>query len=34
VNVALHSILTMVRGVAADLGFAPSYTPGIPKGRR
>ena len=32
VNVHLHSILTMVRGVAADLGFAPSYTPGIPKG--
>ncbi|KAI3603832.1 hypothetical protein D8I24_2769 (plasmid) [Cupriavidus necator H850] len=32
VNVHSHSILTMVRGVAADLGFAPSYTPGIPKG--
>lgn len=32
VNTHLHSILTMVRGVAADLGFAPSYTPGIPKG--
>lgn len=32
VNVHNHSILTMVRGVAADLGFAPSYTPGIPKG--
>lgn len=32
VNPHLHSILTMVRGVAADLGFAPSYTPGIPKG--
>lgn len=32
VNVHTHSILTMVRGVAADLGFAPSYTPGIPKG--
>jgi 5-methylthioadenosine/S-adenosylhomocysteine deaminase len=24
----------MVRGVAADVGFAPSYTPGIPKGTR
>lgn len=34
VNVHTHSILTMVRGVAADLGFAPSYTPGIPKGTR
>jgi 5-methylthioadenosine/S-adenosylhomocysteine deaminase len=32
VNPHMHSILTMVRGVAADLGFAPSYTPGIPKG--
>lgn len=32
INVHTHSILTMVRGVAADLGFAPSYTPGIPKG--
>jgi 5-methylthioadenosine/S-adenosylhomocysteine deaminase len=32
VNPHTHAILTMVRGVAADLGFAPSYTPGIPKG--
>jgi len=32
VNVHTHSVLTMVRGVAADIGFAPSYTPGIPKG--
>jgi len=32
VNVHSHAILSMVRGVAADLGFAPSYTPGIPKG--
>ena len=32
VNTHMHAILTMVRGVAADLGFAPSYTPGIPKG--
>ena len=32
VNTHLHAILVMVRGVAADLGFAPSYTPGIPKG--
>ncbi len=32
VNLHNHAILTMVRGVAADLGFAPSYTPGIPKG--
>jgi 5-methylthioadenosine/S-adenosylhomocysteine deaminase len=32
VNTHTHSMLTMVRGVAADAGFAPSYTPGIPKG--
>jgi len=32
VNPHTHSILDMVRGVAADAGFAPSYTPGIPKG--
>ena len=30
INVHTHSPLTMVRGVAADLGFAPSYTKGIP----
>lgn len=30
INIHLHSALTMVRGVAADLGFAPSYTRGIP----
>jgi len=32
VNVHTHAILTLVRGVASDAGFAPSYTPGIPKG--
>jgi 5-methylthioadenosine/S-adenosylhomocysteine deaminase len=32
VNSHLHSALTMVRGVAFDVGFAPSYTPGIPNG--
>ena len=32
VNPHTHSMLSMVCGVAADLGFAPSYTPGIPKG--
>jgi 5-methylthioadenosine/S-adenosylhomocysteine deaminase len=30
VNAHTHSALSMVRGVAADLGFAPSYTKGIP----
>src|ERR1700694_5041988 len=31
-NTHPHAILTMVRGVAEDLGFAPAYTPGIPQG--
>jgi 5-methylthioadenosine/S-adenosylhomocysteine deaminase len=30
VNAHVHSGLSMVRGVAEDLGTAPSYTPGIP----
>jgi 5-methylthioadenosine/S-adenosylhomocysteine deaminase len=32
VNVHTHTVLSMVRGVAEDLGFAPAYTPGIPQG--
>lgn len=32
VNVHTHAILSMVRGVAEDLGFAPAYTPGVPHG--
>lgn len=32
VNVHTHAVLTMVRGIAEDLGFAPAYTPGIPQG--
>ena len=32
-NVHTHAVLTMVRGVAEDLGFAPAYTLGIPQGR-
>jgi 5-methylthioadenosine/S-adenosylhomocysteine deaminase len=32
INVHTHAILTMVRGVAEDLGFAPAYTPGVPHG--
>ncbi len=32
VNIHTHTILTMVRGMAEDLGFAPAYTPGIPQG--
>jgi 5-methylthioadenosine/S-adenosylhomocysteine deaminase len=32
VNVHTHAILTMARGMAEDMGFAPAYTPGVPKG--
>ena len=32
VNIHTHMILTMVRGVAEDMGFAPAYTPGVPHG--
>ncbi|MEM9148601.1 MAG: amidohydrolase family protein [Pseudomonadota bacterium] len=32
VNIHLHAILAMVRGVAEDMGFAPAYTPGVPQG--
>ncbi|MEM8759436.1 MAG: amidohydrolase family protein, partial [Pseudomonadota bacterium] len=32
VNIHIHAILTMVRGVAEDMGFAPAYTPGVPQG--
>ncbi|MER0239990.1 amidohydrolase family protein [Fulvimarina sp. MAC8] len=32
VNVHTHAILTMVRGVAEDMGFAPAYTKGVPHG--
>ncbi|MGE0315268.1 MAG: amidohydrolase family protein [Lautropia sp.] len=31
-NVHTHTILSMVRGVAEDMGFAPAYTPGVPHG--
>lgn len=32
VNVHTHACLTMVRGVAEDMGFAPAYTRGVPNG--
>lgn len=31
VNTHLHSALAMVRGTAEDMGFAPSYTRGVPQ---
>jgi 5-methylthioadenosine/S-adenosylhomocysteine deaminase len=32
VNVHTHAILSLMRGVALDLGFAPAYTRGVPHG--
>jgi len=32
INVHTHTILSMVRGSAEDMGFAPAYTPGVPQG--
>jgi 5-methylthioadenosine/S-adenosylhomocysteine deaminase len=32
VNVHTHAILTMCRGMAEDMGTAPAYTPGVPRG--
>lgn len=33
INTHLHSALVMVRGTAEDMGFAPSYTKGVPQGQ-
>lgn len=30
VNVHLHCVLSLARGMTEDLGFAPAYTPGVP----
>lgn len=32
VNIHTHAILTMARGMAEDMGTAPAYTPGVPRG--
>ncbi|QIB35220.1 amidohydrolase family protein [Ancylobacter pratisalsi] len=32
VNVHTHSVLSLMRGVAEDMGFAPAYTRGVPQG--
>ncbi|MCU0899360.1 MAG: amidohydrolase family protein [Cypionkella sp.] len=32
VNVHTHAVLSMLRGVAEDMGFAPAYTLGVPHG--
>jgi 5-methylthioadenosine/S-adenosylhomocysteine deaminase len=32
INVHTHAVLSLMRGIALDLGFAPAYTPGVPHG--
>ncbi len=32
VNVHTHAVLSLMRGVALDMGFAPAYTRGVPRG--
>src|SRR5690348_4954762 len=32
VNVHTHAVLSLMRGVALDMGFAPAYTRGVPHG--
>lgn len=32
VNVHTHAVLSLMRGIALDLGFAPAYTIGVPHG--
>ncbi|MCS0494564.1 amidohydrolase family protein [Ancylobacter sp. MQZ15Z-1] len=32
INIHTHSVLSLMRGVAEDMGFAPAYTPGVPQG--
>ena len=32
VNVHTHAVLSLMRGIALDMGFAPAYTKGVPHG--
>ncbi len=32
INVHTHAVLSLMRGIAIDLGFAPAYTKGVPHG--
>jgi 5-methylthioadenosine/S-adenosylhomocysteine deaminase len=32
INIHTHAVLSLMRGVAVDMGFAPAYTPGVPHG--
>lgn len=32
INVHTHSVLSLMRGTAEDMGFAPAYTKGVPQG--
>lgn len=32
INIHTHAVLSLMRGIAIDMGFAPAYTPGVPHG--
>jgi 5-methylthioadenosine/S-adenosylhomocysteine deaminase len=32
INVHTHAVLSLMRGIALDMGFAPAYTRGVPHG--
>ncbi len=32
VNIHTHAVLSLMRGIAVDMGHAPAYTPGVPHG--
>lgn len=32
INIHTHAVLSLMRGIAVDMGFAPAYTPGVPHG--
>src|SRR5688572_14442575 len=32
INVHTHAVLSLMRGIALDMGFAPAYTVGVPHG--
>ena len=32
VNIHTHAVLSLMRGIALDMGFAPAYTRGVPHG--
>jgi 5-methylthioadenosine/S-adenosylhomocysteine deaminase len=32
INIHTHAVLSLIRGIAVDMGFAPAYTPSVPQG--